>query len=108
MTRGEELAWCAALFEGEGCLTFCEKWTASVRMTDEDMVRRFHQWIGIGTVMGPYVSNERRRNGSIKLPYWAWQIRAREDILNFCASLSPMMGERRTAKMKDCLAYLVP
>ena len=107
----KELGWLAGIFDGEGCLTVnhyagdghFEQWRATVAMSDEDVVRRFHMLIGIGTVRGPYI-----QTGAGRLPMWQWNIGRREDILNFCASLSPMMGERRTAKMKDCLAYLVP
>ena len=118
MTRGEELAWCAALFEGEGSLFFvwqhelhaskyC-RWEAVVSMTDEDAVRRMHHFMGIGNVTGPHQRNGYRLDGTLRKASWEWRVTKQEDLLNLCALLHPLMCERRAAKMSDCLADLVP
>ena len=66
--KRENLAWLAGIFEGEGSL----HWTSpqpqqengrhpggqslvlSIGMTDEDVLRTFHKYAGVGTVYGPY------------------------------------------------------
>src|ERR1019366_4149673 len=106
MTRGEELAWCAALFEGEGCLSRHRlAWQVVIKMSDEDVVRKLHSLMGIGNI---YARQSRQpcADGTARKPTWEWYIGSQEDVLNFCALLAPHMGERRAAKMADCIADL--
>ena len=104
-----ELGWLAGVFEGEGCLSLArtygkriDRWWAGVVMSDEDVMHRFHQLIGVGTITGPYT----RTNRPTDKPLWKWQIAAQEDVLNFCALMQPYMGERRAAKMAECIGDL--
>jgi hypothetical protein len=104
-----ELQWLAGIFEGEGTVCFVPtltnsahgRWDAQMSMTDEDIVRRFHSLIGIGSV----IVKPPQRNGWQR--QWRWKISAQEDVLNFCALLQPYMGERRAAKMAECVNDLV-
>ena len=112
--RDVDLAWLAGIFEGEGWVSFHygspkhgSFWEAGLKMTDEDVVRRFHRLIGIGQFHGPY-SAKPKLDGTPSKLCWTWHIGTREHLLNFCSLLAPMMGERRAAKMNDCLADLVP
>jgi hypothetical protein len=58
--RGEEIAWAAGLFEGEGCITEVDKrFVAALKNTDEWVVRRFHDIVERGRAYGPYASGIR-------------------------------------------------
>jgi hypothetical protein len=99
-----ELGWIVALFEGEGCISRMRQgWQAELKMTDEDVVRKFTDIIGIGAVHGPYPERNRPQ---IK-PYWSWHIGKRQDVLNFVALFAPLMGTRRANKMTECFNDLV-
>ena len=107
-----ELGWIVALFEGEGCLTFGLQggphpshlgiWRAFIKMTDEDVVRRFHELIGVGTILS-LGSEGFRKDGDPYKDAWRWTITRQEDVLNFCALLAPHMGARRAAKLTACI-----
>jgi hypothetical protein len=99
-----ELGWLAGIFEGEGCITYRQptrhEWALRVVMSDEDVVRRFHRLIGVGNVTGPYVYNGGK-------PLWAWRAAAVADVLNAVRMLEPLMGDRRAARMRDCVYDLI-
>jgi hypothetical protein len=98
-------AWLAGLFEGEGSvwITYRKDGTPRVHcritMTDEDVIRKAHDIAGVGNVHGPYIKEEHK-------PKWEWLVGRREDITSILTRLLPYMGERRTAKMQECLAIL--
>ena len=102
-----ELGWLAGIFEGEGSLYFnvnkrsTGHWRAVIAMSDEDVIRRFHQLVGVGSVVSRCARVEGYK------AQWTWQISAQEDVLNFCGLLAPHMGERRLAKMSVCINDLV-
>lgn len=62
-------AWAAGLFEGEGSVINAAG-RLSVKMTDEDVVRRLHSIVG-GRVYGPY-SYDTQVDGSVRKPAWMW------------------------------------
>jgi hypothetical protein len=99
MTRDQEIAWAAGLFEGEGTLgSFPHGWALAVQMTDEDVIRRFAEFVGVGHVGGPYGPYPGR--GKV---CWTWHTSRREHVLSFCALFGPLMGERRAARMAACI-----
>jgi len=96
----ENIAWCAALFEGEGCIFLHPKRRSGIflklGMTDEDVLRRFHDIIGIGTICGPY------RRGSYK-PHWIWCGAGSENVQAILAAFWPFLGERRKARAVETM-----
>lgn len=97
--------WAAGLFEGEGSIghKVAHRGTRTYKyprlqlaMTDEDVVRRFHEVVGEGRVNGPY------RNQADFKPYWAWaaQNSAAERVM---ARLLPHLGARRSARWAEVL-----
>lgn len=95
-TRECEIAWAAGLFEGEGSLTQSGgSLDVRVKMTDEEIVRRFEEVIGYGTVYGPY--NYDYRDGIKRKPHWIW-VALRYDALEVLELLWPWLGERRRAQ----------
>lgn len=90
------VAWAAGLFEGEGCIGHRKDGGTelSVEMTDEDVVRRFAEIVGVGNV-----SARAERNG------WQatcrWSSSDRWDVSTVLRALRPFMGERRGRKADE-------
>ena len=103
MSWAENVAWAAGIFEGEGTFTrngrTGKKWAANacVRMTDEDVVRRFAAVMGFGSVTGPLMDH-----GSPK-PYWSWRVGSKEHFQATVAMFWPRLGVRRRARAKELL-----
>jgi hypothetical protein len=96
-TRGEEVAWAAGLFEGEGCIY--ERSGGGIKIslssTDEDIPPRFCRIVRGGTVYGPYRNTE--RDGYRRKPFWVW-VGESVDALETLRLLLPWLGKRRTAR----------
>lgn len=86
-----ELAWCAGLMDGEGCISIYRfsncRAGASVMlrlvMTDEICVRRFARILGVGIVRR-YVRPGRR-------PYYRWYCGRREEVGRVLSALRPYL-----------------
>jgi len=100
-----DLAWAAGIFEGEGCIyqyrgRGYQYPRLKVGMTDEDIVRRFHEIVGCGSVTrfnSP--AHEKRGNK----PVWVWTAGRTEDVARVAGMLWPWLGERRRAKAVEVL-----
>lgn len=99
-----ELAWAAGLFEGEGCFNvrlgsrrhlFYPQ--ALLKMTDEDVVRKFHRIVGMGSVYFKGVPK-----GGLK-PQWCWRIGTFEHVQALAVIFWAHLGFRRKAKIKAML-----
>lgn len=103
MTREQEIAWAAGLFEGEGCISFAPR-NGRIRavfqmaMTDQDVVERFAQIVGVGKVRGPIPKGEGNQ------PQWCYRAGMRAEIFYLAELLGPFLGVRRSAKLRECLA----
>ena len=99
------LGWAVGLFEGEGCIVFptASQWQVclQLRMTDEDVVRRFQSVVGFGYVTGPYVQNGH-------LPQWNWRAQRPVEVASLLDLFLPMLGERRSAKAMQAMDRLWP
>jgi hypothetical protein len=99
----EDLAWAGGLFEGEGCFTFRRTdgraGVATISMTDEDTLRRFHDVVGFG------VLHQLTRSPSHK-PLWRWDARSFEHIQCLVAFLWPWLGSRRRKRAREVLLTL--
>ena len=85
-----DYAWCAGLFEGEGCITRNHKSvTLVLHTTDEDIAQRFRRIMG-GHLNGPYPGTNK--------PFWSWSISKREEVDRIIGAMMPYLGERRTAR----------
>ncbi len=91
-------AWAAGLFEGEGCIGPDE---VRLKMTDEDVVRRFAAIVGVGTVYPPYRQAQLNR-----LPAWQWVTARRRNVEIILTRFLPYFGQRRAAKARQTLALL--
>jgi hypothetical protein len=99
VTPAEEIAWAAGLFEGEGSVTTQDGAViVQVKMTDEDVIRRFDSVVGRGRVYGPYVWHG--RDGCVRKPFWTWVARddAASDVLE---RLLPWLCARRVRLINE-------
>lgn len=95
-----ETAWLAGLFEGEGCLTRHNSgWSMKVCMTDADVIQRVQDVTECGTFLA--LAN---RRGNRK-PTYRWTISNREQIKSLVDQMLPLMGERRSARMREFLGW---
>ena len=106
MSGAINTAWAAGLFEGEGSISATPErrnvphgsvWRyirLSLGSTDEDVVRRFHEVAGCGSVGGPYQYKAERK------PHWQWSATgAKADA--FLEEILPLLGERRQRRAAE-------
>lgn len=98
-----ETAWLAGIFEGEGTIVFHS--TRSVRlrvvMTDQDVVERFADTIGRGTLRGP-IGSDNARHRSL----YCWDVSSAKDVIAVLERLLPWLGERRSTKAREAIERL--
>jgi hypothetical protein len=104
-----DVAWAAGLFEGEGSVIMTSARVGktpklALSMTDEDVVRRFYQKVGLGHVNGPYIRTDGTK------PQWAWNVTSFEKVQALIAQWWPWLGSRRRARATEVLlaARLAP
>jgi len=92
MDDQQRIAWAAGLFEGEGSISSSRERQVRLRlwMTDEDVVRRFCEIVGVGHVKGPYGPYDR---GTKQL--WAWDLIKKADVKKVLEMFQPWLGARR-------------
>jgi hypothetical protein len=103
----KSIEWAAGLYEGEGSL--CPKykdpkkqWKLTVKMTDYDVVKTFHDTLQVGKLYGPL------RPPSLASHHkTCWEVRVTntKDILKVIYDFYPYMGERRRAKFDEFLTH---
>jgi len=104
MTRAEEIAWAAGLFEGEGCITKQPRRPHQPRLqlasTDRDVVEQFREVIGCGSIS--LMSRSERLTENPK-PIWAW-VAVSNSAVQVLHELLPYLGKRRSAKAREVIA----
>lgn len=97
----ETMAWAAGLFEGEGCFTRASSnprnIAAALRMTDRDVVRRFQDVVGVGTI---YASPPQQKGWKKQ---WCWKVGSFEDVQAVAVFLWPWLHSRRKRKIVKIL-----
>lgn len=98
----ENISWFSGLFEGEGSISINRDKTVravlQITMTDEDVIRKAHNIIGVGNVTGPhgpYRPNEK--------PTWSWRVSRFEESQAVMAAIYQFLGARRKARIKEVL-----
>jgi hypothetical protein len=97
----KDLYWLAGIIEGEGSFTFTTTEShgyprVKVKMTDEDVIRRCREVSGVGTVNGPHYAGDYK-------PSWVWVVQKHTDAAGLMMTLYSLMGDRRKAKILECL-----
>lgn len=101
----ENISWFAGLFKGEGSVSINRDKTAravmQITMTDEDVIRKAHNIIGVGNVTGPhgpYRPNEKAT--------WSWRVSRFEESQAVMAAIYQFLGSRRRARIKEVLGIV--
>lgn len=92
-------AWVAGLIEGEGSIMLTKRGAPviALTMTDEDVVRRLHDVVGIGSVR-LRVTQEGNKNA------WIWNVASWRGCVSLLTQILPWMGARRGRAISDVLA----
>jgi hypothetical protein len=105
----EQLAWAAGLFEGEGCFSTSTRRTrrpgaptsrkcaAQINMTDHDVVSRFREVMGFGSIRSIKQAQPHHK------PQLKWVASSFEHFQATVALLWPWLGARRRARAKELL-----
>lgn len=99
------IEWAAGLFEGEGCFTVGHKgnykqFSASLEMTDEDVVKAFQEVVSVGTIVA------RKKVYGNRKPSWRWKVGSKADFVLFAKLMHDHMCSRRQARISELLAEL--
>lgn len=94
-----DIAWMAGIIEGEGCITYSssKKYNGvkvEVAMTDKDTIEKLAEVSGIGHIRARKVVPGTK-------PAWAWYVHKGKDVARLLCAISPMMSERRRAKILE-------
>lgn len=108
MTRAQEIAWAAGLFEGEGTWIVRPRRgngnptvVITLQMCDRDVVERFAAIMGCGKVGQ---ADRRHEQNPKHRPIYRWTTAKRQDVLRIARMLQPYLGERRGAKALEVIA----
>lgn len=100
-TTREDLAWAAGFFDGEGCVTFNvvrgKKYIrVSVRQHHREVLDKFQEVVGLGSVSGPYTSG----SGN---DCWSFQVSGFERSQAIAALLWEWLGSEKRDQFKHHL-----
>lgn len=93
-----DLGWVVGMFEGEGSISIGTKRNEiamAMCSTDEDVVRRFHNLVSCGTVVGPHSTNGNKDQFT-----WRSSTNDSERLLRL---FLPLLGNRRAARATEAL-----
>lgn len=95
-----EVAWLAGLLEGEGCFGLTSNkhgLRITVGMTDLDTIEKIQRIAG-GNIIGT-------KNLPNRKPLYTWHASVREVAVDVMLAILPHMGQRRSGKIQELLAW---
>ena len=108
---GEEIAWLAGFFEGEGSLDVGHrgpllKRTARIKLvvqisvvsTDRDVLERAQFVSGLGAI---YADSQIGPLGTKQI--WRWKVCKRADVLSLVSAMRPWLGSRRRQRVDEAI-----
>lgn len=104
-----DYAWAAGIIEGEGSIVNNKikdransfRSSISVTMSDEDVIRKLHSVLEVGTVCGPYNKEGRK-------PIWSWAVQNQKGCFDTLLRIMPYLGKRRLEKASELFEQLEP
>jgi hypothetical protein len=103
----DSIDWATGLFEGEGSFylnrltkrgkayAYC---CAQVKMADEDIVRRFAEVMGLGSIFFHKRAKPHHKD------QWVWRCHGKQDTRAVFQAMKPMLGPRRIEQAEKVLA----
>lgn len=112
MPTETDRAWAAGLFEGEGSITFGMRsrgvglssgrsCALNLGMTDRDVVSKFHNIVGVGSV---YVYKRNDNDSKRKIQY-RWSVKNKLGVEEVLCRLLPHLGERRATRAAELFDF---
>src|SRR5271157_3947688 len=111
LRRSERLLWAVGLFEGEGSFDtkvsdvshsygkyHYESFRMQLSSTDKDVLERFYEYVGIGSLNGPYTDSR----DLTRKPYWHWSTSGPKAV-SLAIKFLPFLGTRRTETFEDLM-----
>jgi hypothetical protein len=95
------MAWAAGIMEGEGYFSLERSPMVRVNLTDEDVLRKLYDGLGVGNFSGPHPPT-----GSQRKPRWTWYVARRRHLEALLRAIRPWMGMRRGKRIDDILERL--
>jgi hypothetical protein len=101
--RFAQLAWAAALFEGEGTVGVHKhssggrSFRAQIASTDLDVLEHFAEIVGMGSRRGPDIKPGRK-------PVWYWQLSNYGQLVELFDMFRPWLCDRRREQFEIALA----
>ena len=95
----DTIEWAAGLFEGEGNIyrnDILRVLKMSVKMKDEDIVKRFCKCVNCGKVV-------KMKSYKGYAPMWDWRLGQTNYVLRLAPQFLPFMGQRRTKQILKAL-----
>jgi hypothetical protein len=104
MNKETDIAWAAGLFEGEGCIMSSgpsryHGIQLTLNSTDEDVVRKFYEIVGVGNFSGPFMY----KSSKMKKPQWRWQTAKQAHVLFVICKFFPYLSQRRKEKAVEVI-----
>ena len=101
-----DIAWAAGVFEGEGCIAVAKGACYShmqlvVVMSDEDIITRLHDVLGLGVVRGPFF--RKTAAGNDAKPLWMWRAGAFQHTQAILGLFWKHLGKRRKERAATAL-----
>lgn len=93
-----DIAWAAGLFEGEGTWIIRKGRyvQAGLQSTDKDVVDRFAEIVGFGSV-----GRVRRHPHLNRKDCWMWQSASKPDVKGMAEAFLPYLGSRRAERARE-------
>lgn len=106
--KQHELAWASGFFEGEGCFGFSRYWAATTQQlkvypiaslanTSTEMVYRFYQAVGFGTI----TKHQPKYPGA--KPVWTWRTSGVTNVTKLRDLLLSGLGPERLARAAEII-----
>ena len=94
--------WAAGLFEGEGFLVKSgggpRTHQLGIKMCDLDVLERFKEWAGCGTIKHRKKPNPNHRD------QYEFRVGRKEEVIRLCEAMLPYLCQRRTERINEVLS----
>lgn len=93
-----EYGYVAGIIDGEGHIRLTKQGgRVAVKMTDQDVIRKCRDIMGVGTVSGPHLLASGK-------PAWTWSVSRQADVASLLMTVYPLLGVRRQERIREVLA----
>lgn len=95
---GEDHAWAAGFYEGEGCIQAGKGISLTISQNEREPLDRFLAIFDCGTIYGPYTKN--RKN-----PIFTYKVSGLDQVERIVSAMEPWLSERRKTQAASAIAH---